>query len=135
MNYNGQYLTYREHIDLGGTLEQTPFNLLEYEARKKIDERTQGRLKKIDTTEMPQEVKMCMYALINCLSGYNKNSLGTINKNIVSESIDGYSVSYVNSTQFESVVNSKNIELNDIIKTYLTGVIVNNQHILYLGVK
>ena len=41
--FSGQYLTYLEYQSLGGTLEETPFNLLEYEARKQIDLRTQRR--------------------------------------------------------------------------------------------
>ena len=28
MEFNDQYLTYQEYADLGGTLEETPFNLL-----------------------------------------------------------------------------------------------------------
>ena len=61
MEFSGQYLNYSEYRLLGGTLDQTPFNLLEFEARKKIDERTQGRLKNV--VEIPQEVKICMFAL------------------------------------------------------------------------
>ena len=63
MEFSGQYLTYEEYKALGGTLEQTPFNLLEYDARKEIDENTQGRL--IELQEQVQEVKMCMWQLIN----------------------------------------------------------------------
>lgn len=63
MEFSGQYLTFEEYRQLGGTLEQTPFNLLEYDARKEIDENTQGRL--IELQEQVQEVKMCMWQLIN----------------------------------------------------------------------
>ena len=63
MEFSGQYLTYEEYRQLGGTLEQTPFNLLEYDARKEIDENTQGRLIKLE--KQVQEVKMCMWQLIN----------------------------------------------------------------------
>ena len=132
MEFSGQYLTYDEYKALGGTIDQTPFNLLEFEARRKIDERTQGRLKNV--VEMPQEVKMCMFSLINSISSYS-SCVSSNNKNIASESIDGYSVSYVTGGTLQEIVNSKNAELNDIITTYLFGVIVNNEHILYLGVK
>ena len=44
MEFKGQYLTYQEYKALGGTLDEMPFNLLEFNARKKIDERTFGRL-------------------------------------------------------------------------------------------
>lgn len=132
MEFSEQYLTYNEYRSLGGTLDQTPFNLLEFEARRKIDERTQGRLKNV--VEIPQEVKMCMFSLINSISSYS-SCISSNNKNVASESIDGYSVSYVTGGTLQEIVNSKNVELNDIITTYLFGVIVNNEHILYIGVK
>ena len=54
MEFNGQYLTYDEYKALGGSLDQTPFNLLEFEAQKIIDSRTLQRLKGIK--ELPKEV-------------------------------------------------------------------------------
>ena len=33
MEFKGQYLTYQEFKALGGTLDEMPFNLLEYNAR------------------------------------------------------------------------------------------------------
>ena len=131
MEFSGQYLTYNEYKALGGTIDQTPFNLLEFEARKRIDERTFGRSKNVAV--LPQEIKMCMFALINSISGYS-SCISSNNKSIASESIDGYSVSYVAGGTLQEIVNSKNVELNDIITTYLFGVIVNNEHILYIGV-
>lgn len=131
MEFSGQYLTYDEYKALGGTIDQTPFNLLEFEARKKIDERTFGRLK--NTDELPQEVKMCMFALINSINSYGSSTSGN-NKNIASETIDGYSISYVTGGTIQEIISSKNVELDDIITNYLFGVIVNNQHILYIGI-
>ena len=133
MDFSEQYLNYNEYRLLGGTLDQTPFNLLEYEARRKIDERTFGRLKGIE--KIPQEVKMCTYALINTLQSYSIDSTSSRNKNIASENTDGYSVSYASGSQVQEIVKAKSVELNDIIKSYLFGVIVNDEHILYLGVK
>lgn len=130
MEFKGQYLTYNEYKSLGGNLNQTPFNLLEYEARKKIDERTLGRLKEI--SEIPEEVKMCVLALTNTLNSYlNEN---TNNKNVASESVGSYSVSYATGNQIQEIIKSKSVEINDIILTYLTGVIVNGEHLVYLGV-
>ena len=131
MEFSGQYLTYNEYKALGGSLDITPFNLLEYEARRKIDERTLNRIKGIE--EIPQEIKMCMFALINSLSSYSSESSN--NKNIASESVGSYSVSYVTGGTIQEIVKSKNVELNDIITTYLMGVVVNGEHVLYLGVK
>lgn len=132
MEFNGQYLKYNEYLELGGSVAETPFNILEFEARRKIDERTFGRLKGIEN--VPVEVKMCVYALINTLNSYSMDSTSSRNKNIASESTDGYSVSYASGSQVKEIVESKSVELNDIIMTYLLGVVVNNQHILYIGV-
>ena len=130
MEFSGQYLTYNEYKALGGNLDITPFNLLEYEARRIIDNRTLQRLKGINI--IPQEVKMCMFSLINTINSYA--SQGQTSKNISSESVGSYSVSYITGTQIQETINSKNAELTDIVLTYLTGVIVNGQHVVYLGV-
>lgn len=131
MEFSGQYLTYDEYRNLGGTFEITPFNLLEFEARRKIDERTLGRLRGVK--DVPQEVKMCEFALINSLSSYS-SCISSNNKNVASESTDGYSISYVSGGSVQEIVSSKGAELDDIIRTYLTGVIVNGEHIIYIGV-
>ena len=55
--------------------------------------------------------------------------------NVASESTDGYSVSYITASQISNVVMSKNKELDDIIRTYLLGVVFNGEHLLYAGVK
>ena len=130
MEFNGQYLTYDEYKALGGSLDQTPFNLLEYEARRIIDSRTLQRLKGIN--KIPQEVKMCMFALIYTIKSYA--SQGQTSKNISSESVGSYSVSYITGTQIQETINSKNAEMNDIVLTYLTSVFVNGEHVVYLGV-
>lgn len=133
MEFSGQYLTYEEYKGLGGTIDLTPFNLLEFEARRKIDIRTQDRLKGFESNEIPQEVKMCVYALINSIVIFSNtmNNAG----NVASESTDGYSVSYITSSQISDVVMSKNKELDDIIRTYLLGVVFNGEHLLYAGVR
>lgn len=130
MEFSGQYLTYNEYKALGGNLDITPFNLLEYEARRIIDNRTLQRLKGIEI--IPQEVKMCMFALINTINSYANQ--GQTSKNISSESVGSYSVSYITGTQIQETINSKNAELTDIVLTYLTGVFVNGEHLVYLGV-
>ena len=132
MEFEGQYLTYNEYKALGGNLNQTPFNLLEFEARRKIDERTFGRLKNI--ASVPEEVKMCMLALVNSINSYGSSTSGN-NKNIASESTDGYSVSYVTGGTIQEMIQSKSVELNEIINTYLMGVVINGEHILYIGVR
>ena len=137
MEFSGQYLKYNEYLELGGSVAKAPFNILEFEARRKIDERTQGRLKGIEN--VPIEVKLCVFNLINSIKKYAESEISDNNKNnnIASESTDGYSVTYNTITldKVKEIVKSKNVELNDTINTDLYGVIVNNEHILYLGVK
>ena len=66
MTFEGQYLTYAEYQELGGSaIGLMPFNLLEFEARRRIDIRTQNRLK--DKENIPKEVKLCVYNLINTI--------------------------------------------------------------------
>ena len=133
MEFNGQYLTYEEYKALGGTLDLMPFNLLEFESRRKIDIRTQNRLKDIDSKDIPQEVKMCEYRMINSINNYWETT-NNITSNVASENTDGYSISYVTAGQIQDIIKSKSVELNDIIREYLIGVVVNGQHIMYLGV-
>ena len=135
MEFSGQYLTYEEYRTLGGTLDLTSFNLLEFESRRKIDIRTQNRLKNISSNDLPQEVKLCIYKMINSISNYNKTSNNVFDKgNVASENIDGYSVSYTTTKEASEIAKSKNAELDDIMREYLINVIVDGQHIIYLGV-
>lgn len=135
MTFEGQYLTYQEYLDLGGSqIEELPFNLLEYEARRKIDIRTFNRLKR--TNEIPQEVKLCEYNMINSINNFNNSLKNTTDNNgKKSENTDGYSVSYLSSNEISEVIKSKNDDLNDIIDTYLREVKVDNVFILYRGVE
>lgn len=134
MEFEGQYLTYEEYKGLGGTLDLMPFNLLEFEARRKIDIRTFNRLKDIDSEDIPQEVKMCEYALINGINEFaSATSNVASNGNVASESTDGYSISYITATQISDIVKSKSVELDDIVRTYLLGVIFNGEHLMFVG--
>lgn len=127
MEFKGQYLTYQEYLALGGTLDEMPFNLLEYNARKKIDERTFVRL--VDKGQEYQEVKLCVYNMITTLNSYS--SYDTQNKAISSENTDGYSVSY--GTPQKSVTEAKNSELEDIMNSYLANIVIDNIPVLYRG--
>lgn len=134
MEFKGQYLTYLEYKGLGGTLDLMPFNLLEFEARKKINNKTFNRL--VESKTIPQEVKLCEYKMINSLQEFSSaTSSVNSNGNIASENTDGYSVSYVTADKIGEIVKSKSDELNDIIRTYLLNVIVDDEHIMYVGVE
>lgn len=132
MTFEGQYLTYAEYQQLGGSaIGDMPFNLLEYEARKLIDARTFNRLK--NQEEVLQDVKLCEYELINKIQSYLdvSNTIG----NVSSENTDGYSISYVTADRISDIVKSKKSDLDDTIRTYLINVIVDNEHVMYVGVK
>lgn len=115
-----QYLSYDEYKELGGLISDiNSFNLLEYKARKEIDDRTYGRL---IGSKVSEDVKMCMYELINELPKYAKQENGSV----VSESVGSYSVSYA---QVDSKVQRD--EISNIIKTYLANEKKDGKLILY----
>jgi hypothetical protein len=135
MTFEGQYLTYAEYQALGGSaIGEMPFNLLEFEARRQIDIRTFNRVKNSKT--IPQEVKLCEYELINSISSF-KNATDSVASggNVKSENTDGYSISYISASEISDVVKSKQDEIEDIIRTYLLGIILDGEHIMYCGVK
>ena len=127
MEFKNQYLSYEEYKSLGGTLGEMPFNILELKARQVINERTQNRLKNIE--EMPQEVKICVYDLINTMNKYNLSDNST-SSNVSSENTDGYSVTYKSGTEMTA---EQKAQYEDVMLTDLYGVIVNGEAILYLG--
>ena len=133
MEFTNQYLSYEEYMELEGTLEEVPFNELEFECRRIIDSRTQNRLKNKNTNEIPQEVKMLENKMIQTLQGYYI-SLNKAQSGVSSENTDGYSVSYISSNQISQLIEGKIDVLQDLVSTYLFGVIVNNEHLLYCGV-
>ena len=128
MEFKNQYLSYEEYKSLGGTLGEMPFNILELKARQIINERTQNRLKDIE--KIPQEVKICVYDLINTMNKYNLSDNST-SSNISSENTDGYSVTYKSGTE---LTEEQKKQYDDVMETDLYGVIVDNTPILYLGV-
>ncbi len=135
MEIEGQYLTYEEYKGLGGTLDLTPFTLLEFEARRQIDIRTFDRIKALSQENIPQEEKLCDYKLINSIESYAE-SLSNIsnNGNVANESTDGYSISYITSDKISEIVKSQSSEIDDIVRTYLLRVVINGEHVMYCGV-
>ena len=121
MEFENQYLTYDEYKQIGGELQEMPFNLLEYRARKEIDRATFNRFSKLEN--YPQELKMCINELIaEC---YSYNSIG----NKSSESVGSYSVSFN-----KPVTSEEQKTLDNIIATYLSEIKVNDVPVLYCGV-
>lgn len=114
MTFEGQYLSYAEYQELGGSaIGEMPFNLLEFEARQNVDKYTFGRLK--DLEEQNQEVKLCIFKLMNLIDSYN--GYETQNKAISSENTDGYSISY--GTPSTSFTEAKNNEIQGVVREYL----------------
>ena len=126
MEFKNQYLSYEEYKSLGGTLGEMPFNILELKARQIINERTQNRLK--DVEDIPVEVKVCVYHLVNIASSYQSK---VSDVSVASESTDGYSISYKSGTD---LTEEQKKQYDDVMETDLYGVIVDNTPILYLGV-
>ena len=121
MNNSVKYLTYEDYKELGGqTLDNVSFNLYEQKARKQIDHYTFNRLMEGVPLDIKNEINMIMYRLIGINEEADKNS------NKVSESIDGYSVSYGGSAQ-------ANVEVANTITTMLSGLKVNGVPLLYSG--
>ena len=130
MEFNNQYLSYEEYKSLGGTLGEMPFNILEFKCRKIIDNLTFNRLTNLKT--QIQEVKMCIYDMINILSKYEQTSNKQA-QGITSESIDGYSVSYgsINAEQEKA----RKLELQGCVRDYLIDCkLIDGTPYMYCGV-
>ncbi len=108
-----EYLTFNEYQELGGDLPESTFNILYRQAKAEIDKHTFNRLE--DVTEISNNVKYAMFDLIDYLDS---------NKNIVSESANGYSVSY----------KFNDNDIVNIIERYLINEEVNGIPLLYRGV-
>jgi hypothetical protein len=114
MEFKNQYLQYREYMALDNKFSEMPFNLLEFEARKIIDNFTFGRLKNLK--DQVQEVKLCVFSLINEINDYN-----TVKSNVSSESVGSYSVTYNKPVSIE-----QNKKYKNIVETYLSDCKLDN---------
>ena len=115
MEFINQYLTHKEYTELGGQLQEMPFNLLELRARIIIDDYTSRRL--IHLKEQKQEVKLCVYEIIETINKYQQ-AYENRDLSIASTNTDGYSESY-NKEDKESQ-KANRIKINDIVYTYLS---------------
>lgn len=111
MDFDGQYLSYEDYKFLGGSLAIKPFNLLEFKARKEIDDKTYGRLKHLSNQLL--EVKTCEFEIINKLVSASKLEEKT---GVQSENTDGYSVTYAD---VEKLAENNQKDISNIINTYL----------------
>lgn len=91
------YLTYNEYQEMGGTLDISTFNELEFEAESIIDWNTFNRLK--NNTSYPEFVKRCVFQIINIVHRRQMvlgtvNADGSVSQMVSSQSNDGVSISY-----------------------------------------
>jgi hypothetical protein len=129
MEFENQYLTYEEYQELGGTLEESPFNILEFQAQKIVDEYTFGRLKNL--SEQIMDVKLCILHLMTILEGYQKMEASD-KIGLASVNTDGYSESYT--TDINTIVKGKRAELRTIVNIDLAECkLPNGTPYLYLG--
>ena len=135
------YLTYDSYEDMGGTLDETTFNTLEFEAESFVDWLTFQRLKKNMPEKAPDTLPYCMFVLIDYIYSKNKaiesgagdestQSVGSISH----QDNDGVSVSYNVLSARQSIILAQQ-EMTAIVKRYLQGVYDSLGHkVLYRGI-
>ena len=133
------YLTYSEYQTMGGTLEETAFNDLEFEAESIINWYTFNRLK--NETEYSETVKRLMYRLIqlcqlkqNALSVGQPVGSGTVSGAIASQSNDGFSTSF-NVLSASAGLEASDTEIKRLVQSYLGAEVNSLGHkLLYRGI-
>lgn len=133
------YLEYADYQEMGGTLDETTFQQLEFEARAVIDWWTFNRLQ--NESEYPEAVKRCVFKLIGLINDKQKalivdaqDESGSIQAGIASESNDGVSTSY-NTLSAKEAVETLQKEFETTVRMYLSGVKNSLGHrVLYRGI-
>ena len=122
------YLTYDEYLAFGGTVEETAFDNLEFEARTVIDWWTYNRLQ--NDEEYPEAVKRCMFKLINLIIAKQQAQLlknnGAVNTDftesgIIQQSNDGVSTTY-NIMSASEIIAQSGEDVKSTIRMYLQNV-------------
>lgn len=117
------YLTYIEYQNMGGTLDATTFNQLEFEAESIVNWYTFNRLRKM--TEYTENVKRLMFKLISMMFLKSQalslgNSLNDgVSGAITSQSNDGFSMSY-NVLSASQALDVSDKEVERMVTHYLT---------------
>ena len=142
------YITYEEYTEYGGTLDETSFQDLEYDAESTVNWYTFNRLKKPQWASVlaSEELKRCMYQLIRYKQLENEllaSSTGgaswgvgwTKEAGITQQSNDGVSTSYnvLSSGELLAQFNGAKTK-EELMDRYLNGVVNDlGQSILYRG--
>lgn len=115
------YLTYEEYKLYGGTVDETTYNSIIYEAQACVDYATFNRLK--NEVEIPVEVKVCLTNIINLVNRKYKLLLAQNedDKEVMSMSNDGVSVSY-NTISANDVISKVDYQIKQTIQLFLSGI-------------
>lgn len=132
------YLLYSEYQNMGGTLDETTFDDVEFEAEVRVNWYTYGRLKK--ELDIPEAVKRCMYSLIKLIQdARNTTGIGTeegasgTTSTVASQSNDGVSISY-NVLSVKDAAELIDNKIKQTIQMYLQDVTNSlGQKLLYRG--
>lgn len=121
------YLEYDKYKEMGGTLDKTAFNAAERRARYLINSQANGRTGKriIKLTELPQAVTDCIFELIELSAAFGGKQISG-----ESQSQGGASESYSYAVKTDDEINT---ERQEIIETYLNGVMYEGASVLYRG--
>lgn len=122
------YLTYEEYVSYGGTIEEMPFSIEEFKARKRIDYLTDSRVQAMQS--VPEAVKLAMTLIINANAVSGSDAIAS-SPLVASFNTDGYSESYGSATEQTAALDSS---LNRQIKEILSGEYDDNgTPLLYRG--
>lgn len=134
------YLSYDEYQTMGGALDETAFNNLEWEAQCQVDYWTFHRLS--DESEYPEAVKRCIFKLIELIYEAQKARAIDVNSDstetttsagVRSMSNDGVSVTY-NLLDASTAVDIIKNDIRNCISRYLDGVQNSlGRYLLYRG--
>ena len=123
------YLLDAEYVEYGGTASATEFTMLEFRARKRIDQLTACRVQYMKS--VPEAVKLCMFSLIETDRKVGLEAQVS-NPIVTSFNTDGYSETY------GKVLSAADAEksMSATIKSMLWGVADDNGvPLLYRGVE
>lgn len=137
------YLTYAEYQEMGGTLDATAFNDLEFEAESYIDWYTFNRL--WNQIEYPPRLKRCMYHIIKLIElkmqlmgqptiSQQQQSTDGTGQMIKAMSNDDVSIEYSIISAHDALEMTKK-EVDKTIEQQLAGVTNNlGRKLLYRGI-
>ena len=117
------YLTYDEYVLYGGTLDETAYEAVEFEAQSILNWLTYNRLR--DEETYPEEVKRCIFDLISLIT-MKRNALLSTGGNDSDSTIakmenDGVSITY-NTMSAADLFEKLHVDATRLVVRYLSGV-------------